>query len=113
MKPAYVCPMEDYRVLNHCEHGYVMRCRDCGCIRIAFGTAAVTYTEEAFYTFKQTVARVHTTHKENPYAEQKRFYIPTCEASVTLVYSLLELEALTEMLDESHAALEIKKIVGN
>lgn len=109
IKPIIMC---DYKILHHSADGYVVKCLECGCLKLAFGTTAMAMDEEQFYEFKKVVCEYHENYKHCVSQAQKRIHIPTALPSVSLLYSLDDLEQLSYLLDEAHLSLEIDKLLA-
>lgn len=104
--------MCNYDILFHNQHGYIVKCRECEHLKLAFGTAALTFNEEEFYDFKHIADSYFHLHKDAACRTQKQIQIPTAHKAVALVYTLDELENLTEILEEAHINLEVQRLLA-
>jgi len=104
--------MCDYKILHHSADGYVVKCLECGCLKLAFGTTAMAMDEQQFYEFKGVVGEYYNSYKKCVSQTQKRIHIPTALPSISLLYSLDDLEQLSMLLDEAHLSLEIEKLLA-
>lgn len=105
--------MCDYKILHHCADGYVVKCLECGCLKLAFGNTAMAMDEQQFYEFKDAVTEHYRAYRKCVSPTQKRIHIPTALPSLSLLYSLEDLEQLAELLDEAHLSLEIEKMLAD
>jgi hypothetical protein len=103
------------RTLHHTEHGYVIQCKDCKHLRVAFGSFAITRTTAEFFEFKKTISEFYEMYKYAPdiMPEQKCIEIPTPLRSTYLVFSLDELRQLLELINEASTRLESEKFISN
>ena len=109
---ALITLMCDFHILHHNAHGYVVKCPGCKTIKMAFGSVAFSMTLDQFYEF-QTLVRLHYgTHSSCIWRGQKRAEIPTANPAITLIYSLEELEALSDLMNEAELALEIERLLN-
>lgn len=104
--------MCNYDILYHNEHGYVVKCKNCEHLKLAFGTTALTLSEECFYDFKQIADEYFDIHKTCNCRTQKQVQIPTANKAVMLVYTVEELERLVGILDEAHITMEVQKLLA-
>lgn len=104
--------MCDYKILHHSADGYVVKCLECGCLKLAFGNTAMALDEQQFYEFKDVVTEHYRSYKKCVSHTQKRIHIPTALPSLSLLYSLQDLEQLAYLLDEAHLSLEIEKMLA-
>lgn len=104
--------MCDYKILHHSADGYVVKCLECGCLKLAFGNTAMALDEQQFYEFKDVVMEHYHSYKKCVSHTQKRIHIPTALPSLSLLYSLKDLEQLAHLLDEAHLSLEIEKMLA-
>jgi len=103
--------MCDYKILHHCKDGYVVKCMECGCLKLAYGTTVMAMDEDQFYEFKQVIMDYYDTYRKCVSQTQKRIHIPTALSSMSLLYSLDDLEQLSSLLDEAHLSIEIEKML--
>ncbi|MES2396088.1 MAG: DUF6686 family protein [Bacteroidota bacterium] len=104
--------MCDHKILDHSEHGYVIRCEKCKHLQIAFGTIAISLTEKQLYEFMQAIKEYFETYKYYECRTEKIIRIPTVNQSILLVYSLNELETLIHIIEKAHMSLEIEKLLA-
>lgn len=100
------------KVLEHNKHGYVARCNKCGNIQLAFGTTSITLDEVQFDEFRETLRDYHEAHVYLDSEEVKAIYIPTAIPSISLVFSLKELQIFIDMLEQAHLSLEVNKVLS-
>lgn len=104
--------MCNYDILYHNQHGYVVKCKQCQHLKLAFGTAALTFNEEQFYDFKHIADGYFELNKSNNCRTQKQIQIPTSHSAVSLVYTIDELERLTDLMEEAHINLEVQRLLA-
>ena len=84
---------------------------ECGCLKLAFGTTVMAMSETQFYEFKHVIVEYYHSYKKCVSQSQKRIHIPTALSSISLLYSLDDLEQLAELMDEAHLSIEIDKLL--
>jgi hypothetical protein len=102
--------MCSYKTLHHCEQGYVLRCLHCQHLHVGFGTTVQAFTRDQFYEFKAVVEEQYALHRSDRERNRKQVYIATAAKAVTLIYSLRDLERLTELLEKADERLSIEKL---
>lgn len=100
-----------YKIYHQSDHGYIVRCHSCEHIQLAFGTSVMTYTREQFNEFVDSVYEYYTAYQHECSRKQKTIRIPTLSASISLAFSLNELEILMNMLEEAAVLIETDKIL--
>lgn len=102
--------MCDYKVLHQNEHGYVVKCKKCDCVKVAFGTTAISLTRKQLDEFTETLREYSEANSFGLYPNHKAIAIPTCAKSIQLLYSAEDLKNLLEMLDEANLSLAIEQL---
>lgn len=96
--------MCDLQKLAFSEHGYVVRCLECGHFQMGFGTTMLTLTGEDFNSLFNTVTlRLNTISEKDIYfsEETKSILIVTPLPACCFVLTRNELKALFEILDKA------------
>lgn len=93
--------MCQYKIYHQSEWGYVVKCNGCEHLQLAFGTIAITFTYEQFDEFVETVCEYYEAYKDECFREQKTLRIPTAAQSISLAFSINEMEQLMNMLNET------------
>jgi hypothetical protein len=108
MKSEKMC---DYHVLYQNEHGYVVRCKKCDCIKVAFGTTAISLTRQQLEDFAEVVNEYKEAVGIGLYPNHKAIAIPTTAKSIQLLYSAEDLQHLIEILNEALLSLAIEPLL--
>src|SRR5262245_27918236 len=83
--------MCDYKVLHQNENGYVLQCKKCNCIRVAFGTTALSLTPGQLDEFAEVIYEYNQAEHHAVSANHKIITIPTAASSIQLLYSRQDL----------------------
>lgn len=105
--------MCNYDILHHNEHGYIVKCRGCENLKVAFGTTTLTLNEDDFYELKYIADACYDRYKNCSCRSQKQIQIPTTTQAITLVYTLEELEKLIQLMDEAYINMEVQRLLAN
>jgi len=103
--------MCQYKVYHQSELGYVIKCHGCENLQLAFGTTAITFTNGQFDEFAETVREYHDAYKDEFFRDQKTVRIPTAAASISLAFSVNEMEKLMEMLNEALVLIQADELL--
>lgn len=99
-----------YRTLHNNEDGYVICCDCCGHIQVAFGTTVTSFNREEFYEHISLVDDYYNIHNLSPFRNRKEITLPTVSRTLSLVYSVNELDKLLKLLVEGRNKLEYDKL---
>lgn len=93
--------MCEFQSLYFNDDGYVVRCKQCGCYQLAFGSTMLTLTKKGFETFCKMVK-----HKCNErdflFSEHSKcVVIPTPSNGVYMLLTKNEVNQLNEILEEA------------
>jgi hypothetical protein len=102
--------MCSYKTLHHSADGYVIKCNCCNKLQVAFGTTCMSYTEEQYRDYISLVDKYIENNKTAGCRDQKAITLPTVARSISLVYSLNELEKLRSLLIDGRNKLEHEKL---
>ena len=104
--------MCNFRVLAQNTDGYVVFCRDCRALQLAFGTVKLKmrpeYFQEMIYMVKQAALYRAATDP----VHEKNIFIPLVDESVTLCLTFKELNKLEALLGEAMALFETYVILN-
>jgi len=98
--------MCNYNTLKNSKHGYVVQCKNCDHIQVAFGTTIVSLTRAAYYEHLALVQEQFDQNCRTMPWDQKVIHIPTAAKGVTMIYTLNELHTLQDLLSEGRKKLE-------
>ena len=98
------------KILKTSDDGYVMHCKGCGQIQVAFGTTIISMTQSKFYEYIKAIDDLYSIHNLYPFKDEKLIKIPTPARGVIMVYSVNELKDLLHMLVEGRNKLEYNKL---
>ena len=99
--------MCDTQTLAYANDGYIIRCPQCNRIQMAFGTVVVVTKEKQLKKIKERAELellCRSTTMQEP--DLKSVTIPVTQTTM-LCLSRKELEALTELLAQAFALLEV------
>src|SRR5688572_22384983 len=102
--------MCQYKIYHQSEWGYVIRCNGCEHLQLAFGTTAITFTFEQFDEFAETIREYHIAYRDDCFKDQKTIRIPTIAQSISLAFSVNEMEKLMQMLDETQVLMQADEL---
>ncbi len=102
--------MCDYKVLYQSEHGYVIRCNKCDCLKVVFGTTAISLTRKQMDEFTETIREYSEANTIDVYPNHKTIAIPTTAKSIQLLYSAEDLKKLLDLLEEAHLSIAIEQL---
>lgn len=103
--------MCDFKILHHCEKGYVVQCERCEHIQLAFGTTMMVMDKGEFQNFRNLISKLAELHKLEPFPESKNITLPTSCRQVHLVLSSKEVEVFNDLLDQASLMLEANEIL--
>ncbi|GAA4460672.1 hypothetical protein GCM10023093_03710 [Nemorincola caseinilytica] len=98
--------MCNYNTLKNCRHGYVVQCRNCDHIQVAFGTTILSLTRAQYYEYLAQVQEQYDEHHKIMPWDQKAIHLPTAAKGVAMIYTVSELHILLDMLKEGRKKLE-------
>lgn len=102
-----------FKFLAHHTIGYVVQCRQCNHIQIAFGTTLLNLKPDLYDGFRLQVKSVYSTSQCNGFKHQKQFYLDTnCSCSM-MILNRSELEDLQALLSESKFNLEVSELLAD
>jgi hypothetical protein len=96
-------------ILFHHELGFAAYCCQCRCVRLAFGTTAVYFTEPQFKLFCEYVLDFYPHY--DPTCLMKNVWIPLGEQNTYLILSGKELYRLKKSLRTALSRLQICQLV--
>lgn len=102
----------DLQILHQERCGYVVRCRCCKCIQVAFNNIAIDQDRKEFASLVNVIESYYRDHHDLP--EQCRnlrnIQVETPFAKIRLVFSLGELSAFNNMLQKVELMLQVEDI---
>jgi hypothetical protein len=104
--------MCNYHIIHHNEHGYIVKCKGCARLKLAFGTTSLSMDEDEFYDFKQVTEHYYELQRDCECRTYKQVQIPTATKSITLVYTIEEIERLISLMDEAYINMEVQKLLA-
>lgn len=93
--------MCNYKNLVHTEHGYVVKCKSCGHMHVAFGTTILRFAHHDFLEFVKETELKLKTNKHTCTPGAKAIQIDTANKNVGLIYSYNELKHLSGLLQSA------------
>lgn len=106
--------MCSYQTLFHDdESGYVILCRGCDSIQVAFGNLLLTWSRADFYEFFQFIKRMfNETPIDVTGINRKTLAIPVPCDGVRILLSVRELQQLHYMLDLAETELQSQQLMS-
>jgi len=105
--------MCSFKNFHHSRNGYVVQCRKCAYFQLAFGSVAITLTQEQLHEFYETINDYYEVYKDGDCPDQKTIRIPTALPAFMLALSINDLKMIREMLDETCIVMEMTKIFAH
>ncbi len=97
--------MCDFERLAFTQHGYIVRCTECGHYQLGFGTSMLTISGEEFSTlFKTAHRRLYNVAEIEAISfseETKNVVITTPVTGMCFILTRKELQQLYELLDKA------------
>ncbi len=99
-----------YNKLHQCRYGYVIECRQCRCIQVAFGTSLLTLSPGQFNEFVDIVGKLATVQHSVAFPDQKAIIVPVESTRINMICSSTELKQLQQLLLRGRNSLEMSKL---
>ena len=95
------------------ESGYVILCRACDSIQVAFGNILLTWNRPDFYDFYHFIKRMfNETPIDDAAINKKTLAIPVPCEGVRILLSARELQQLHQMLDTAETELQSQQLMS-
>jgi hypothetical protein len=95
------------------ESGYVILCRGCDSIQVAFGNILLTWNRTDFYDFYDFIKRMFNETPIDPATiNKKTLAIPVPCEGVRILLSSRELQTLHNMLDSAETELQSQQLMS-
>lgn len=95
------------------ECGYVILCRGCDSIQVAFGNVLLTWNRPDFYDFYHFIKRMFSeTPIDAATVNKKTLAIPVPCEGVRILLSPRELQQLHTMLDSAETELQSQQLIS-
>jgi hypothetical protein len=98
------------KILKHTDEGFVMHCKHCGNIQVAFGTVVLSMMPEKFHKYIGVVDELYNIHNLYPFKDEKVIRIPTTARGVAMSYSVNELKELLHLMVQGRNKMEYDKL---
>ena len=103
--------MCELQTLSYCKDGYVVRCKHCGYVRVAFGTSLFHVSPNDF-VWMLDVLRMICDKEEICTAEEcKNILVPTPYPEVQIVLSPKEAFRLLAILEEADSEMKAEQFL--
>lgn len=99
-----------YNKLHQNKYGYVIECKKCMHIQVAFGTSCLTFSPKQFNDFISEVDKLDKAKHYYEFPEQKTIIIPTGADRVNMICSATELKQLKQLILKGRSSLEMAKL---
>ncbi|MCS7017704.1 MAG: hypothetical protein RMJ87_07400 [Cytophagales bacterium] len=97
------------KVLFHHALGFAAYCNQCRCVRFAFGTTAIYFTEHQFSLFCEYILDFYPHY--NAASLMKNVWIPLGEQNTYLIISGKELHLLKKSLRRAISRLHVCQLI--
>ncbi|THU38411.1 hypothetical protein FAM09_17225 [Niastella caeni] len=95
------------------ENGYVIHCKGCDSLQVAFGNVLLTWNRPDFYDFYHFIKRIFNETPIDPAAMNKKtLAIPVPCDGVRILLSPRELQQLHHMLDMAETELQSQQLMS-
>jgi len=94
------------KILKHSNCGYVMLCKCCNNIQVAYGTTIVSMTQKEFHEYVNIIDELYNIHNLYGFKDEKTIKIPTAAQGVAMIYSVNELKELLQLLADGKNRME-------
>ncbi len=104
-----MCAFES--LYHHPDLGYVLRCRDCNHLQLAFGNIVLTLQESDFPSFTAWLKEMEEDNGDREDVLVKNILLPTPCEGLRLMFSLAELRKLNGMLDLADSEMQSRSLL--
>lgn len=108
-KSSNVCAFES--LYHHPDMGYVLRCKECDHLQLAFGNIVLTLQKPDFPSFMSWLKEIEEEHQGEEDCLVKNILLPTPCEGMRMMFSLVELRKLNGMLDAADAELQCMQML--
>ncbi|GAO42467.1 DUF6686 family protein [Flavihumibacter petaseus] len=98
-------------LFHDADLGYVLRCRDCSHLQIAFGNVVLTLQEIDFPSFAGWLREIEAGQPVNEDILLKNILLPSPCEGLRLMFSLAELRKLNRMIDLADTEMQSRSIL--
>jgi hypothetical protein len=102
----------EYNTLHHCEHGYVIQCKNCGSYQVAFGNMMLKLMPEEYQAFKDYLQKQYKKGLTDE-PQTKNIQIPTDSHRVAMIFSRQEAEKLLDLLLQAQLMQQVYESLNN
>lgn len=99
-------PDHDLQILHQDQCGYVVRCRHCGCMQVAFNNLAIDQDKFEFQSLARVVQLYCQDHQHKEGVKIRDIFLDTPFEKLRLVFSYPELYAFHNMLQKVNLILQ-------
>ncbi|MCB0629387.1 MAG: DUF6686 family protein [Saprospiraceae bacterium] len=102
----------DIQILHKDRYGYVVQCRHCKCIQVAFNNIAIDQDRNEFTSLVKVIESYYRDHHDLPdqCCNFRNIQVETPFEKMRLVFSLGELYAFHNMLQKVELMLQVDDI---
>jgi hypothetical protein len=104
--------MCQYHNLHYSDHGFIVQCRRCKSISLAFGNVALKLSTEQFILFRKQLQQHYNRRFGGESLYEKCMYFPVNSEQVALVLNAVELGNILNMMDEAAVLMEAYEILS-
>ncbi|MFT4022830.1 MAG: hypothetical protein QM664_03475 [Flavihumibacter sp.] len=94
------------------DTGYVLRCKECDHLQLAFGNIVLTLQERDYPAFVSWLKEIEEEHAGDELCTLKNIVLPTPCEGMRMMFSLVELRKLNAMLDEADSELQSRRMLN-
>lgn len=100
-----------FQFLYRTEEGYVVRCRECACYQVVFGTAMLSLVQED-YNMLMSILQFSADDTADLPRDLRKVHIPTPAAGVSLLLTPSEVRCFRDMLQEADNEHRANQLLG-
>ncbi|NCI47328.1 DUF6686 family protein [Sediminibacterium soli] len=93
------------------EKGFVIECRNCRKLQLAFGMVMVRFAENEFHSFRRYIASKREEFEGTDNRTDKTILLQTPCESLNFLFSYEELENLHLMLEQADTEMKTEKML--
>ena len=99
-----------FNTLKNNTEGYVLHCKDCNRIKIAFATTLLVLTNNQFQELLQNAHDLHLRYKNDPLQNRKMIVVSTPSPSISMIFTPREVASFYQLLNDSNQKLRYKDL---
>lgn len=111
LRNQYMSFMCELHTLYCCNKGYVVRCRCCGYIQVAFGTSLINFSPEDFERLLEMMQVVCSGEAIRLAEDCKNIAVPTPYSDVNIILSGKEAFQLLAIIEKADTEMKTQQLM--